>query len=78
MADKMYPVGTKIRYIGACGKCKGQIGEIVALSNSPECYCYINLPKSTCSDMLGVRAFWKDLELFVAKNQQLLFSFMES
>jgi len=75
--DKTYPIGTKIKYIGYCKKCKDKIGKIVEMRKNT---CYITLPKSTCSAMRDtgkVMCNWSDVELAVRKNEQLLFSFME-
>lgn len=76
MAAKRYPIGTKIKYIGHCGKCKNKIGKIVGVS---EHLCWLNLPKSTCCPKPTSKAYakWSEIMPIVAKNQQLLFSFME-
>lgn len=75
MVIKKYPVGTRIKYIGYCGKCKDQIGKVVEVG---EDICYITLPQSTC----GVFHYsgkmicnWKDIEPLALKGQQLLFDF---
>ena len=74
---KKYPVGTKIRYIGYCKKCKGNTGEVV---REYELSCRITLPHSRCNGVMNgtIVCSWRDIELLVKKNQQLLFSFMES
>ena len=77
MADKTYPIGTKIRYTGYCKACKNKIGEIVEIRRNTY---YITLPKSTCSAMKNMGKLmcnWSDVELAVRKNEQLLFAFME-
>lgn len=75
--DKPYPIGTAIKYIGYCQKCKGKIGKVVEIT---ECNCWIVLPQSTCVIFVTHgRALvpWDDIELLKVKGQQLLFSFME-
>lgn len=72
-----YPVGTSIRYIGRCKKCKGKTGKIVKVT---EYHPYIVLPQSNCSTMIDcgeVACNWENIELLVKKNQQLVFSFIK-
>jgi len=76
MATKKYPIGTLIRYMGYCTKCKGKVGKIVEIHDN---YCYIVLPQSTCSTFTSTgkaMCSWDDLELLVKKNEQLEFAFM--
>lgn len=72
--NKSYPVGTAIKYLGGCCKCKGKIGTITARYST---YCTITLPKSTCSAAPRVVCGWDEIELVKVKGRQLLFDFME-
>lgn len=78
MADKTYPIGTKIKYIGYCRKCDGKIGKVI---KGYAHTCKITLPQSTCTSAVNmggkIICSWSDVELAVRKNEQLLFSFME-
>ena len=76
MATKSYPIGTKIKFIGSCGKCKNKIGRITARDENG---CYIDLPESLCSRAIAGSFYtvWRFIEPLAVKNQQLLFSFME-
>jgi len=77
MADKRYPIGTKVRYVGSCEQCKNTTGEIIYVF---DCYCEVRLPESPhcASTSTGwVPVKWSDIEPLVLPNQQLLFSFME-
>jgi len=76
MMDKTYPIGTNIKYIGYCRKCKGKTGKIIkAYDNCVR----VSLPQSTCSGATSgsIVCRWPDVELLITKGQQLLFAFME-
>jgi len=73
---KKYPVGTQIKYIGNCNKCKGKTGKIVGVGENT---CEITLPQSSCGVFHydnKMRCVWNHIEPLVIKGQQLLFSFM--
>ena len=76
--SKTYPIGTKIKYIGYCKKCKGKTGKVIEVHNST---CTITLPQSTCNSAVDrggtIICPWSDIIPALVKNQQLLFSFME-
>ncbi len=74
---KPYPVGTAIKYIGFCVKCRGKTGKIIGVG---ELNCWVVLPQSTCGIFTTqgkALVPWSDVELLTKKNEQLLFSFME-
>ena len=79
MADKLkYPIGTMIRYIGCCPKCRGQTGKIVAISSGLP---IIILPQSACNSFNRngtIQCSWSHIELFIKKNEQLEFAFMRT
>ena len=74
--DKTYPIGTKIKYVGYCKKCKDKTGKIMRVY---EHSCRISLPQSTCTAATSgsIICNWDDIELLIKKNQQLLFAFMD-
>ncbi len=75
--DKVYPIGTKIKYIGNCARCKDKMGTIVGVN---ERTCIITLPLSTCGVFHyngEMTCSWCAIEPVLVKNQQLLFAFME-
>lgn len=76
MDYKKYPVGTPIKYIGYCNKCKGNTGKIVEVRKLS---CFITLPHSRCiSASYGLlECNWSDVEPLLKKGEQLEFSFME-
>lgn len=87
MADKKYPVGTKIKYIGIHRilfegeKFTGMIGKVVGIE---EGYPLIYLPKATAVSQYStkkrpatIQTAWCRIEKLVQKNEQLLFSFVE-
>jgi len=75
MADKKYPIGTKVRYVGSCGQCKNTTGEIISVFKH---LCRVRLPESPhCSSGGWVPVKWGEIEPLVLPNQQLLFEFME-
>jgi hypothetical protein len=81
MADKKYPIGTKIRFLsGCCEKGRGKEGEIVKIAKGypviliPECTCLSEFSTRKCP--ASVQTGWWNIEKIVQKNQQLLFSFM--
>ncbi len=85
MADKTYPIGTKIRYKRRNGFLSKELydmtGKIVGMvGNFPLIY----LPASnfvseysTEERPATVQTSWDTLELLAVKGQQLLFAFME-
>lgn len=77
MTAKKYPVGTKIKYIEYCPKCKGKTGKVVEMVGEK---CYITLPQSLCFAFRYSNRMlcpWNEIEPLVVKGQQLLFEFME-
>ena len=78
--DKTYPIGTKIKYIGYCTKCKDKIGKVIKIHDSTYT---ITLPQSTCYAAVNrggtIVCSWSDIVPVpvLVKGQQLLFSFME-
>lgn len=85
MSDKVYPIGTKIRYKGSDGifskELFGMTGEIVGIVRD---YPLIYLPAanfvseySTKERPATVQTNWKNIEVLPQKNRQLLFAFME-
>lgn len=77
MATKKYPIGTKIKYIGSCPKCKGHVGKVVEVSGAS---IYITLPQSLCRTFHfnnRIMCPWEDIEPVIVKGQHLLFAFME-
>ena len=76
MNAKKYPVGTKIKYIGHCAKCKGKAGKVVEVRGH---ICVITLPQSPCGVFHyngTMQCPWQDIEPVAVKGEQLLFSFM--
>lgn len=78
MLAKTYPVGTQIKYIGYCDRCKGQIGKIV--KGVDKYTCTITLPQSTCSAVVNgngkIACPWSDVIPISIKHEQLVFEFM--
>ena len=77
MAIKKYPIGTKIKYVGHCKKCKGKVGKVVDIWDYG---CNITLPQSLCraaGQDKRLICSWSDIEPVSVKNEQLLFAFME-
>ena len=75
--NKPYPIGTKIKYIGGCHKCKGKTGKVIRIY---ERTCSVTLPQSKCSTLCyngTLTVSWCDVELLPQKNVQLEFAFME-
>ena len=77
MSNKKYPIGTKIKYIGYCKKCKGKIGKVVNIWDNGY---NITLPQSLCTAAgpgKSIICSLSDIIPVSVKNQQLLFAFME-
>lgn len=84
MVDKVYPIGTKIRYISSSNGLwwrKGWEGTIVGIVDD---FPLIYLPKSifvsdysTTECPATVQTSWDAIECVIQPNQQLLFAFME-
>ena len=75
--DKTYPIGTKIKYIGYCKKCKDKTGKVVDIWDNG---CHVILPQSLCSAAgpeNRLTCTWSDIVPMIKKNEQLLFAFME-
>ena len=71
--NKLYPVGTKVRYVGSCKHCKGTTGKIISAHTN---YCRVNLLDSSCCKSFGWAAVnWRDVDSI--GQQQLEFAFME-
>lgn len=81
MNDKIYPIGTKIKFISHKEMClqaqqdDGKIGEIISKTSYS---VRIFLPDSVKGHNCGFwNTEWKNIKPLIQKNQQLLFSFME-
>lgn len=88
--SKIYPIGTKIKYISIGSSDDGKCGTIVGHRHC-DCLRSINnicpdiyLPESsyvpsssTPEKLITWRAGWYNLEVLPQKNKQLEFSFME-
>lgn len=74
---KTYPVGTKIKYVGYCNKCKGQIGKVIGMWDRGY---NIILPQTLCKGVRSGGTFsctWSEIIRVSVKNEQLVFAFME-
>ena len=81
MADKTYPIGTKIKFISDYSDCNNKIGKIVDIIHG---HPLIYIPESkeisqyaTKERPATVQTGWWNIERIIIKNQQLLFAFME-
>jgi hypothetical protein len=73
--NKKYPIGTRIRYIGSCKKCKNKVGKVVEMREKT---CIIMLPQSPCGIFRHNGTMvcpWSNIEPLTVKGQQLLFEF---
>jgi len=77
MNKKPLPIGTKIKYIGACPKCNNKIGIISRISYYKSFYNYrIYLPTSACCKEYDADVLAQPSEIVALSPTQLLFDFM--